>query len=294
MVVRSCRFLVAVVAVAALFFVLVGCPTGVVGGIQAFVGVWDLTLRDANNNVVGTGTFEVTSAGSVSGSATVDLDAAAAAARQVEATISGTVQPTGAISGSLSDASGNTLATFTGNLRGNAGQGTWTKAGEVARNPWTATRRQATPTPTAAAGTPTPQATPTPTPQATPSPTPAPQPTPTPTPTPPPVLSVAPSSLELTSLAPSGTVTVSNTGQSTLEWQASTDQTWLGVSPASGQLAAGGEATVTISANTTGLLAGQYEATVSFTSNGGDAQVTVALTVTETNIIIQQAGVDHE
>ena len=108
---------------------------------------------------------------------------------------------------------------------------------------------------------------------------------------PPGVLSVAPAG----GLASSGPVggpfsppslayTLQNTGGSPLAWTASANRTWITASPASGDLAAGAAATVTVSINTgaNALAAGTYAGTVSVTNatNGnGNTDRPVALTV---------------
>lgn len=106
--------------------------------------------------------------------------------------------------------------------------------------------------------------TPTPGPKHT--PTPGPGNTPTPTPGNPPVLSV--SSLNLSFSATQGQpsprsqlVTMTNTGGSSLNWQAVTNSSnspWPGLSALQGIIAAGHTVQITVSANTSGLAAGTY------------------------------------
>ena len=71
---------------------------------------------------------------------------------------------------------------------------------------------------------------------------------------------------------------ISNTGGGTLSWTASSNATWLGLSPLSGT----NSGTVTTSANLTGLAAGTYNATVSITATGA-ATKTLPVTLTVTN-----------
>ncbi|HET9848321.1 MAG TPA: hypothetical protein VFR68_07175 [Candidatus Dormibacteraeota bacterium] len=105
-----------------------------------------------------------------------------------------------------------------------------------------------------------------------------------------PALDVSPTQLTFTvgeggSAPPSQTVTVKNDGVGTLTWTAASTtnppgQTWLQPpSPAAGSDPSGRSTTVTISVVTTGLAAGTYQGTVSFTSNGGSASVAVTLVV---------------
>lgn len=78
-------------------------------------------------------------------------------------------------------------------------------------------------------------------------------------------------------------VTLQNSGGQLLGWTAVAATTgsghWLSVSPASGQLAPGGKATVAIAVNGTGLSPAAYQGTVTFSYNGVSRQVAVALTV---------------
>jgi len=73
--------------------------------------------------------------------------------------------------------------------------------------------------------------------------------------------------------------TISNTGGGTLSWAASTNQSWLSVSPTSGT----GPASVTVSVNTAGLTAGSYSTAITVSAAGASNTpqlATVNLTVT--------------
>lgn len=76
--------------------------------------------------------------------------------------------------------------------------------------------------------------------------------------------------------------TLINTGVSSMNWTASTNQTWLGISSSSGTLAAGANTTVTVSlansANT--LAAGTHSATTTFTNVTSGATIPRATTLT--------------
>ncbi len=111
-------------------------------------------------------------------------------------------------------------------------------------------------------------------------------------PIPPGVLSVSPaggltsSGYQYGPFSPSSQAyTLSNTGSLSLNWTASKTASWVTLSSASGSLAPGGSANVTVSINTNanGLAGGSYSDTVSFvnTSNGtGNTTRPVSLTVT--------------
>ncbi|KAF5424303.1 MAG: PEGA domain-containing protein [Candidatus Methanocomedens sp.] len=64
----------------------------------------------------------------------------------------------------------------------------------------------------------------------------------------------------------SRTFSILNNGSGTLEWNISTDQSWITVSPTSGTNS--GEVTVTV--NTAGLSLGNYSGTITIDSNGGE------------------------
>ena len=97
-----------------------------------------------------------------------------------------------------------------------------------------------------------------------------------------PVLAVAPTSLAFTATAGGAnpaaqTVNVTNGGGGTLNWTASDNQTWLGVTPASGT----GAGALSVSTNVSGLAAGTYTGTVTVTAAGASGSPkTVAVTLT--------------
>ncbi|MEX2182226.1 MAG: hypothetical protein WD771_09310 [Gemmatimonadaceae bacterium] len=99
---------------------------------------------------------------------------------------------------------------------------------------------------------------------------------------PPPTISLSVAALVFTGVADgvspaSQVVTITNTGGSTLEWVATANQAWVGLAPASGS-----GTSLTVSANTTGLTAGTYNAAVaisSSTATNSPQVVNVTLTV---------------
>ncbi len=102
-------------------------------------------------------------------------------------------------------------------------------------------------------------------------------------------LAVGPATLDFSTPSQSTTpapksVTVQNdtTGNSVLVWDVESDQSWLSVSPASGQLLSGQSASVSLSANPGGLPNGTYIAQATFTSPTAEQSpqsVTVTLVV---------------
>lgn len=99
---------------------------------------------------------------------------------------------------------------------------------------------------------------------------------------PPPTIGVSPSSFTFTateggSNPASQTLSISNTGGGTLNWNAASNAGWLGVSPASGTA----PATATVSANISGLTAGTYNGTITVSSAGAtNTPVSVPVTLT--------------
>lgn len=75
--------------------------------------------------------------------------------------------------------------------------------------------------------------------------------------------------------------TVSNSGGQTLHWTLDTASLpgWLSVDTSSGQIQPGGQQAINITVNTSNLKAGSYSAPLNFTSDGGNAQVTISVTV---------------
>jgi formylglycine-generating enzyme required for sulfatase activity len=89
--------------------------------------------------------------------------------------------------------------------------------------------------------------------------------------------------------------TVSNTGEGTLNWTASADQTWVTVSPANGQNSENVMVTINANANSLSGSAGgtTYTATITFGGNGGTTSRRVQLTVTPApKLSIQRVGSD--
>ncbi len=86
-------------------------------------------------------------------------------------------------------------------------------------------------------------------------------------------------SLALGSGKTSDAVTLSNGGVSPANYTASANVTWLIVSPASGTIAAGGTAPLTVTVNAQGLTSGSYSGTVTIQTPTGAQTVTVTFNV---------------
>jgi len=94
-----------------------------------------------------------------------------------------------------------------------------------------------------------------------------------------PQLSLTPSSLDFGSSQTNLTLTVQNIGGGTLSWYASKSRSWLSLSQSSGSLEAGKSLPITVSVSRSGLSPGNYSDTISFTSNGGNQNVSVSMSV---------------
>jgi hypothetical protein len=77
--------------------------------------------------------------------------------------------------------------------------------------------------------------------------------------------------------------TISNTGGQALTWNLDTSSLpgWLSVDTSSGTVQPGSSQTINVTANTSNLAAGADSATLNLTSNGGNASVSVTLTVNQ-------------
>jgi hypothetical protein len=97
-----------------------------------------------------------------------------------------------------------------------------------------------------------------------------------------PTIGVSPSSFSFSATAgganpASQSLSITNTGGGTLNWTASSNQTWLGVSPASGTA----PSSASVSANITGLVAGTYNGAITISAAGAtNSPVTVPVTLT--------------
>ncbi|MDW3197193.1 MAG: carboxypeptidase regulatory-like domain-containing protein [Cytophagales bacterium] len=74
-------------------------------------------------------------------------------------------------------------------------------------------------------------------------------------------------------------VTIENTGLQDLNWSAATDESWLSISSSSGTVSSASSSDINVNIDRTGLADGDYSGKVSFTSDGGDATLDVAMTV---------------
>ena len=86
----------------------------------------------------------------------------------------------------------------------------------------------------------------------------------------------------------SQSLSVSNSGDGTLSWGVSSDQTWLTLSPTSGTSTGESDA-VTVSANVSGLTAGSYDATITVT--GQPPATSTPQTTTVTFTVVEPATV---
>lgn len=76
---------------------------------------------------------------------------------------------------------------------------------------------------------------------------------------------------------------VINTGTGSLNWQATTSSEWLGATPSSGSV--DDQEALSVEVDRSGLNSGDFEATLSLTSNGGNLSIPVTMTVSTEPIL---------
>jgi subtilisin family serine protease len=110
---------------------------------------------------------------------------------------------------------------------------------------------------------------------------------------------VSPAALEV--IVPAGqsrskTLTLSNSGDRSLNWAASADAAWLSASPTSGSLAAGASETLSVTLSAAGLQPGVYNGTLTVQSNSGrqpSLPVAVKLIVPSYRQGVNAGGTSH-
>jgi len=105
-----------------------------------------------------------------------------------------------------------------------------------------------------------------------------------------PVLSVSPTSHDFGTTETTYQFTVKNTGGGTLSWDASESLDWLSLSKSSGSLSGGNSENITATVSRAGKSPGTYNGTISFTSNGGNQDVPVSMTVPQTAPVLDPIG----
>lgn len=110
-----------------------------------------------------------------------------------------------------------------------------------------------------------------------------------------PILAVSPTALSFSATQGGAnpaakTLSISNAGGGTLSWTAASSTNWLSVSPSSGS----GAATLTVSANSSGLAAGTYNGTITAAASGAQGSpvaVPVTLAITSATITVNSLAV---
>ncbi len=100
------------------------------------------------------------------------------------------------------------------------------------------------------------------------------------------VLTLNKSSIDLGTTQTSSQVTISNTGNRTLNWTFISSQTWLSASVTSGSLPASNSQEISLQVNRGGLSVGNHSALATFGGNGGTQTVTVSLTVPNSEVAV--------
>ncbi len=100
-------------------------------------------------------------------------------------------------------------------------------------------------------------------------------------PEPPPYLSISTTSLDFDTSITQSSFTIANSGGGKLSWSLSANQSWLKVSPTSGDIGFEGISVVTVNVTRQGLDVGKYTYTIPILSNGGNGSVSVTMIVPE-------------
>jgi hypothetical protein len=100
-------------------------------------------------------------------------------------------------------------------------------------------------------------------------------------PEPSPSLSFSPSSFDFGTTKTQDTLTITNKGGGTLNWQAAKGQSWLSLSSSNGSLTSGKSQSITLTVNRSGINPGSPKDTISITSNGGSGSASVSMSVPE-------------
>ncbi|KPJ57685.1 MAG: hypothetical protein AMJ42_04495, partial [Deltaproteobacteria bacterium DG_8] len=102
----------------------------------------------------------------------------------------------------------------------------------------------------------------------------------------PPVLEVDVTALDFGETETSKTFSITNSGGDTLVWSLSEDEEWISVDTITGSLEATESKTVTVEVDRSEVVTvGEFNGTITITSNGGNAEIEVTMTVSEQPIL---------
>jgi len=93
-----------------------------------------------------------------------------------------------------------------------------------------------------------------------------------------PMLTISSTTLDFSASLSNLTLSITNSGTQTLDWNIVDDQDWIDVTPTSGSTTTEQDV-ITVSVDRSGLAAGDYSGDVTITSNGGDQIVSVTMAV---------------
>lgn len=99
-----------------------------------------------------------------------------------------------------------------------------------------------------------------------------------------PQLSVSATSLSFSATETKKTFSIKNAGTGTLYWSISADRTWLSVSPTTGMTTSESEI-ISVTVDRAGLAPGDYEGTITITSNAGTKKISVSMKVAEVPVL---------
>lgn len=93
------------------------------------------------------------------------------------------------------------------------------------------------------------------------------------------ILSVSSNSLNFGEIDSLKTLEITNTGSGNLNWKATVNESWISLNPAEGTITQNQRNNVSVSISRKNLLPGNYSAIISITSNGGNENILVSMTV---------------
>ena len=97
-----------------------------------------------------------------------------------------------------------------------------------------------------------------------------------------PLLSYSPSSINFGDKDSTAAFKIKNVGEGNLNWQISTDESWIELSKSNGTEVANQESEIEIKINKSGLQPGDYSGNINISSNGGSGTIEVSLKINKT------------
>lgn len=107
-----------------------------------------------------------------------------------------------------------------------------------------------------------------------------------------PVLEVSEGTVDFEKTYTTHTVSLKNVGMADLNWEANEDVAWLSCTPTNGTVRKGGQTSLELKVDRSGLGEGPYSANVSISSNGGSAQIIIKMHVEGMSVAVSPSELD--